>query len=74
MTNYLKERNIEVVPVSAATNKGLKELMLKVNEKLQTIEDTVLIDGSEEEFVYKTKVDDLVKKYGDKRRNFSWEL
>ena len=59
LTNYLKEKNIEVVPISAATNKGLKELMLKVNEKLQTLEDTVLIDSSEEEFVYKPKIDDL---------------
>ena len=59
LTSYLKERDIDVFPVSAATNKGLNEVMFFVNEKLKTLEDTVLVDEVEQEFIYKPKQDDL---------------
>lgn len=59
LSDYLKEKDIDIFPVSAATNKGLLELMSFVNEKLKTLDDTVLVEIDEKEFVYKPKQDDL---------------
>ncbi len=41
-----------VFPVSAATNKGLKELMYHVSNMLDVLPDTVLLEEAEEEVVY----------------------
>jgi GTPase len=53
--NFAREieaKGYKVFPISAATNKGLKELMFYVSEKLKEIPDTILIDTSLEEVVY----------------------
>ncbi len=42
--NEMEKRGYEVFPVSAATKKGLKELMLYVTEILDTIEDIPLVE------------------------------
>jgi GTP-binding protein len=58
MDNYksfseeLEKRGYKVFPISAATNKGLSELLYYIAEKLKDIPETVIIDESEEEVVY----------------------
>jgi GTPase len=46
-TKNLEARGYEVFPISAATNKGLKELMFYLSEKLKTIPETILVDDSD---------------------------
>lgn len=41
-----------IFPISAATNKGLKELMSYVGERLKEIPETILTEETEEEVVY----------------------
>jgi GTP-binding protein len=48
----IQEMGYEVFPVSAATGKGLRELMIRASQMLKDIPDTVLIDETEEEVVY----------------------
>ncbi len=49
----LEGRGYKVFGISAATNKGLKELMYYVSDILSTLPDTILLDESrEEEVVY----------------------
>ncbi|HEX3029432.1 MAG TPA: GTPase ObgE, partial [Clostridia bacterium] len=58
MDNYksfseeLERRGYKVFPISAATSKGLSELMYYVAEKLKDIPETVIVDESEDEVVY----------------------
>ncbi len=48
----LEKRGYKVFPISAATNKGLKELMYYIAETLKTIPETVIVDESDDEVVY----------------------
>ncbi len=52
-SDKIKEYGFPVFPVSAATGKGLKELIYHVSEKLKSLPDTILYDESENETVYK---------------------
>ncbi len=52
----LENRGFKVFGISAATNKGLKELMYYVSNTLSTLPDTILIDeNKDEEVVYTAK-------------------
>ena len=52
----LENRGYKVFGISAATNKGLKELMYYVSNTLSTLPDTILIDeNKDEEVVYTAK-------------------
>ncbi|WP_024831674.1 GTPase ObgE [Ruminiclostridium josui] len=52
----LEKRGYRVFGISAATNKGLKELMYAVSETLKTLPDTILLDETKnEEVVYKAQ-------------------
>ncbi len=52
----LEKRGYRVFGVSAATNKGLKELMYAVADTLKTLPDTILLDETKnEEVVYKAQ-------------------
>ncbi|OPX43106.1 GTPase ObgE [Ruminiclostridium hungatei] len=50
----LEKRGYRVFGISAATNKGLKELMYYVSDTLGTLPDTILLDESKEEVVVYT--------------------
>ena len=49
----MKDKGYDVFPISAATNKGLHELMREVAKRLESIEVKPLIDESEEFKYYK---------------------
>lgn len=51
-TAALEEKGYRVFPISAASGKGLRELMFAVAEKLKTIPDTILTVPHEEETIY----------------------
>ncbi|QNU68795.1 GTPase ObgE [Ruminiclostridium herbifermentans] len=52
----LESRGYKVFGISAATNKGLKELMYYISNTLSTLPDTILIDeNKDEEVVYTAK-------------------
>lgn len=52
----LEKRGYKVFGISAATNKGLKELLYAVSETLKTLPDTILLDETQnEEVVYKVQ-------------------
>jgi GTP-binding protein len=54
--NELENRGYKVFGISAATNKGLKELMYYVSDTLSSLPDTILLDESQdEEVVYTAK-------------------
>jgi GTP-binding protein len=54
--NELESRGYKVFGVSAATNKGLKELMYYVSDTLDTLPDTILLEEQkDEEVVYTAK-------------------
>ena len=57
-TKAIEAKGYKVFPISAATGKGLKELMYYVAEMLKSLPDVELYDQTEEEVVY--KVDDEV--------------
>lgn len=48
----IEAQGFSVFPVSAAANKGIRELMLHVGDMLKKIPETVLTEDSEEEVVY----------------------
>jgi len=48
----MDKRGYEVFRISAATNQGLRELMLKIASVLETLPDTIMLDESEAEVVY----------------------
>jgi len=48
----IEAKGYKVFPISAATNKGLKEVMLYISGKLKEIPDTILINDTEKEVVY----------------------
>lgn len=51
-TKNVEARGYKVFPISAATNKGLKELMYFTGNKLKDIPDPILIDASDKTIVY----------------------
>ncbi len=51
-TEELESKGYKVFPVSAATNKGLKELFYYVSRQLDEIPDTIMSDNLEDEVVY----------------------
>ncbi|WP_026476457.1 GTPase ObgE [Alkaliphilus transvaalensis] len=56
----LEPKGIKVFPISAATNKGLDDLMVYVSEKLKEVEEAqraALLEGEEEEKVYNFEED-----------------
>lgn len=61
----LEAEGYKVFLISAATNKGLKELMLYVSEKLQELPNVIFIDEGLSEKVYKPQEMDDVKVYKD---------
>jgi len=48
----IEAKGYKVFPISAATNRGVKELMAYVGEMLRQLPDTVLVNEAEEEVVY----------------------
>ena len=57
----MESRGYEVYEISAATGKGLKELMLKVAQKLDTLPETFVGDAPEDVVVYKAKQEPAFK-------------
>jgi len=57
----MNEKGYKVFPISAATQRGLRELMLYVTETLDKIEDVELIDIDESHKIYKVEkaIDDI---------------
>lgn len=54
----IESRGYKVFGISAATNKGLKELMYYVSDTLSTLPDTILLEESQEdEVIYTAKED-----------------
>lgn len=51
----LEEKGYKVFAISAATNKGLKELMYYIGERLKEIPDTIITEETENEVVYKAE-------------------
>lgn len=66
----MKELGHDVFAVSAATNKGLTELMRYVVKKLDEIEDTVLVEESEEFKYYTVKEEDTKKIIARKENDY----
>jgi len=67
LTEEMKDKNIRVFPVSAAANKGLRELILHVWEMLNKIPDTVLVEVPEQKKVYKVEEEEpftIIKENG----------
>lgn len=54
-TEEIEARGYKVFAVSAATNKGLRELMFYVSGQLKELPDTILTSQEEEEVVYKAE-------------------
>ncbi|MCX8129348.1 MAG: GTPase ObgE [Clostridia bacterium] len=48
----IEQKGYKVFPISAVSNKGLRELMLYVGSKLNELPDTILVDESEDMVVY----------------------
>jgi GTP-binding protein len=63
----IEEKGYEVFPVSAATGKGLRELMIRTSQMLKDIPDTILISETEEEVVYTAEEQEPfeIRKEGD---------
>ncbi|MEI6603552.1 MAG: GTPase ObgE [Clostridia bacterium] len=51
----MESRGLEVFQISAATNQGLRELMLKIAEILETLPDTIVGDAPDEVVLYQAK-------------------
>jgi GTPase len=61
LENFTKEieaRGYKVFPISAATNKGLSELMGYVGNKLREIPETILVDETQDMAVYTVEEED----------------
>lgn len=54
-TETLEAKGYKVFPVSAATNKGLKELLYYIADKLKELPATLLTEEADEEVVYKAE-------------------
>ncbi|MCX7921730.1 MAG: GTPase ObgE [Clostridia bacterium] len=54
-TDAVVAKGYRVFPISAATNKGLRELMFVLGEMLDNLPETVLHDEAEDEVVYKAE-------------------
>lgn len=61
----LETEGYKVFTVSAATNQGLRDVMLYVSKTLREIPDVVFYDESEQEKVYTLQDDDNVRVYKD---------
>jgi len=48
----IEPRGYKIFPVSAASNKGLKELIYYAAQKLKELPDTVLVNDQDNEVVY----------------------
>jgi GTP-binding protein len=57
-TEEMEAKGHKVLPISAATGAGLKELLYFVSQKLDEIPDTILSDDTEAEVVYKAEEED----------------
>lgn len=55
----LEDKGYEVFSISAATNKGLKQLMYYVADTLSTLPDTILLENSQDEEVIYTATDEI---------------
>lgn len=66
-SRVIEERGYKVFPVSAATGKGLRELMLYVGEMLDHLPETFLFNEQEEEVVYTAEEEEpfAIHKEGD---------
>ncbi|MCX7747806.1 MAG: GTPase ObgE [Clostridia bacterium] len=51
----IESRGFKVFSISAATNKGMKELMYYISEALREIPDTILVEETDQEVVYKAE-------------------
>ncbi|MDF2524903.1 MAG: GTPase CgtA [Clostridiales bacterium] len=56
-TDAIEAKGYKVFPVSAATNKGLKELLYYVSNMLKELPDTLLTEETKDEVVYKAEED-----------------
>jgi len=63
----IEEKGYEVFPISAATGKGLRELMMRIYQLLKEIPDTILVSETEEEVVYTAEEEEpyKIRKEGD---------
>jgi len=59
--NVVEKKGYKVFPISAATNKGLKELMFYLSDELKKIPETILIDEAIENVVYSIKEEEPLK-------------
>jgi GTP-binding protein len=55
LTKYAKEKGYQVFPISAATGKGIRELMFYVSQKLKELPVKPLISDTDKEVVYSVK-------------------
>ncbi|MCX7842158.1 MAG: GTPase ObgE [Clostridia bacterium] len=52
---YVEGKGYKLFPISAATNKGLKELLYYVSDQLDTLPETILTSEEDAEVVYKAE-------------------
>lgn len=66
-TEEMTGRGLSVFPISAATNKGLDELMRHVANRLQEIPDTLMLEENTDEVVYTAQEERpfVIKRHGD---------
>lgn len=58
LTKHVSQKGYKVFPISAATKKGVKELMFHVAQMLKELPDTILADNSDDLVVYHAKEQD----------------
>lgn len=59
--NEIESKGYRVFPVSAAANKGLRELMYHVSERLKELPETILTSDKDEEVVYTAQEEEPFK-------------
>jgi GTP-binding protein len=64
-TRKIEEAGYKVFPISAATSKGIRELMLYASEMLSKLPDTILTEDQEAAVVYKAKEEEPFRVYKD---------
>ncbi len=65
LTRKLEEVGVKVFPISAATGKGIRELMLHTNEMLLKLPETIITEGQEAAVLYTAKEEQPFKVYKD---------
>jgi GTPase len=55
----MKKRNYEVFPISAATSKGIRELMVRAGQLVRELPDTILIEETDQVVEYTAEEEEL---------------